>query len=431
MIDLAVKIFFLYLPFQIALNPVSGVDLASARIFSLLIFVVWLIDSLKKKKLNLPANLTFLLLVSFVFICALSCFFAANPGWGIRKLIFILSFFPIFWVISDRFVSNQKILALLNFLLWGALAAALVGILQFALQFIFPLDQIYSAWAIIIQPFLGESFSQAVLTNPSWLVNVGGKTLLRATAFFPDPHMLAFYLNMTGLIALGIYFYFKNKNQDKKKYLLIFFILLFASLLTFSRGGYLGIISGLIFFALFYFKNQLKNILSNSSSLLIIFTIFIGIFIFFAVPNNFSHRLQSSFNPFEGSNAGRLQTWNQSLAVVKNNLVIGTGLGNYPLAVKPSANYREPIYSHNTILDIAAETGILNALIWISIFIAAIISALQKYSQQNNFVFLGLASALIAFFTHSLFETPLFSIHVFPLLLLVLALSSQNFYEQK
>jgi len=431
MLDLAVKIFFLYLPFQIALNPVSGVDLASARIFALVVFIAWLISSLKKKKLNLPANLTFLLLVSFIFICVLSCFFAANPGWGIRKFIFILSFFPIFLVVSDRFVSDRKIVSLLNFLLYGALLSALVGIFQFFLQFIFPLDKIYSAWAIIIRPFLGESFSQAVLTNPSWLVNVGGKTLLRATAFFPDPHMLAFYLNMTSLIALGIYFYFKNKNQTEKKYLLIFFVLLFAGLLTFSRGGYLGIISGLIFFALFYFKNQLKNILSSSNSLLIVSTILVGIIIFFAIPNNFSNRLQSSFNPFEGSNAGRIQTWNQSLKVVKNNLIIGTGLGNYPLAIKPSADYREPIYSHNTVLDIAAETGILNALIWISIFIFSIFNALRKYSQKNNFIFLGLASALIAFFAHSLFETPLFSIHIFPLLLLILALNSQNFYEQK
>lgn len=427
MLELITKLFFLYLPFQIALNPTEGFDLASIRIIIPLFFLAWLIDSLKNKKLILPNNLTFLLLISFLFLVSFSLFFATNYTWGLRKLLFIFSIFPLFFVIQNIFpLDSQKTLSLLKFTVLGGILAAFVGIIQFLLQFIIPLNSLYSAWAKMVVPFLGNSFSEAVLTNPSWLVNAGGHTLLRATAFFPDPHMLAFYLNITSLISLGIYFYQKENKISNNYYLITFLILSLCSFLTFSRGGYLGLIAGLLFFGFFSFKSKLKYFFSNTKRMLLLIFILITFGLIFAVPNPFTSRLTSSFNLSEGSNTGRIQTWKQSLEVIKNNPILGVGLGNYSLSIKPSADYREPIYSHNTFLDIAAETGILNSLIWLILFLFAIINFTHNFIKNNNFIQLGLAAALISFSIHSMFETAIFSVHVLPLIILILSLQKNN-----
>lgn len=432
MLELLTKLFFLYLPFQIALNPAEGFDLASVRIIIPLLFLVWLIDSLKSKKIIVPNNLTFFLLISFLFFTCFSLFFAANYAWGLRKLLFLFSIFPLFFVIHATHSPNSsKNLSLLSFTVLGGVLAALLGIIQFLLQFIVPLNKLYSAWAIIIVPFLGNSFSQAVLTNPSWLVNVGGHTLLRATAFFPDPHMLAFYLNICALISLGIYFYYRDNLISIKKfnpyiYLAFFFILILASFLTFSRGGYLGLIAGLLFFGFFAFKSKLNYFFKNLRRAASTILVFLMLILILVIPNPITNRLLSSFNLSEGSNTGRIQTWQQSLEVIQNNPIFGVGLGNYSLSIKPSANYREPIYSHNTFLDIAAETGILNALIWLLLFLFAIINFTRNFIQNNNFIQLGLATALVSFSIHSMFETAIFSVHILPLIILVLSLNNNS-----
>lgn len=429
MLELFAKLFFLYLPFQIALNPTEGVDLASARVIIPLFFLAWIADSLKNKKIIIPGNLTFLLLASFLFLTTFSLFFAENINWGIRKLFFLFSIFPLFFVIHDIFPSNPlKKLSLLKFTALGAFLAAFIGIIQFLLQFFIPLNKLYSAWAIVIVPFLGNSFSQAVLTNPSWLVNVEGHTLIRATALFPDPHMLAFYLNICALISLGIYFYQKEYKTSSNYYLAIALILSLGSFLTFSRGGYLGLIFGLAFFSFFAFKSKFSYFLNDFGRLTLLILSLLTLLLIFIIPNPITNRLISSFDLSEGSNSGRLQTWHQSLEVIRANPLLGVGLGNYALSIKPSANYREPIYSHNTFLDIAAETGILNALVWLFLFLFAIINFTHKFIKNKDFVQLGLAAALVSFSIHSLFETAIFSIHILPLIILLLALNSSKKY---
>jgi len=152
----------------------------------------------------------------------------------------------------------------------------------------------------------------------------------------------------------------------------------------------------------------------------------IFILIILSVQNPISQRFFSSFRLEEGSNQGRIENWTNSLSVIARN-PWGVGLGNYSLEIKPSAGYREPIYSHNLYLDIAAETGILNALIWIILIISSIFIYLKK--AKENYFYLGGALGLASFFVHSFFETALFSTQVLPLLLIIIALSTINSAE--
>jgi O-antigen ligase len=414
-------LFCLYLPFQIALNPTAGVDLASIRVFVLILFFLWLAEGLRRKKLLIRADLQTGLVLTFLFINLISIFAARNTDWSWRKLLFLFSIFPIYFVATSILNSREKITKAVKFLVGGGAVVAVFGILQFILQFIIGLDATYKIWAnYVAPPFLGKSFSEAVLLNPSWLVGVGGETFLRATANFPDPHMLSFYLGLLIPLALGLMLLEKKK---KIIWLTVLAILLIADLLTFSRGGYLGLFVGALAMIIFFW-----NKLGSKYKLSAIFLTG-AMVLFLIIPSPISQRFYSSFNLNEGSNAGRIATWKQAGDVIMGNAVIGTGIGNYPLAIKATADYREPIYAHNTYLDIAAETGILNGLVWTSLLLVIFLEFCQKGKKDS--LFLMCAISVIIFSIHSLVETAIYSPTVLALFLIIISFSNLNLKNEK
>lgn len=444
-------LFCLYLPFQIALNPAEGVDLASGRVFVLILALLWLISALKNRQVCVPARIQTALILSFLFLSAFSLLWAQNPDWGVRKLLFLLSVFPVYFVTAglrptvipspaiqrDKLCEESKKTALdpstspsthfirsgfaqddnfnikiVKFLAWGAGLAAMVGLVQFSLQFIWGLNSLLKFWAGSVSPvFLGQAFSQAVLAYPSWLVNIGGETIFRAISTFPDPHMFSIYLGLTLPLALGLYFFSK-----KKIYLALSLVILLADLLTFSRGGYIGLAAGLLFFLLVIIKNKKLN----PKKILVGFALAL-VFLTFIFKSPIGNRFLTSFNAKEGSNVGRIETWKEAVGIIKNNL-LGVGLGNYALERKATADYREPIYAHNLYLDIASETGIINAIIWIALIVFSMRSFVKK--SEKNILWLGGAASLVIFSVHSIFETALFSVQALPLLLIIIALSA-------
>ncbi|MFH0969723.1 MAG: O-antigen ligase family protein [Patescibacteria group bacterium] len=367
-----------------------------------------------QKRLFIPNKIQTLLLFSFLFLSAFSLIFAQNADWAYRKLLFLLSFILLYFIVADFALNKESAKKIIKFIVYGAGLISLVGIFQFILQFFIGINETLKFWQMVIAPFLGNSFSQAVFKNPSWLVGVSGNTYMRAIAFFPDPHMFSFYLGM--LLPFSVALFLENK---KGIYLIISGLILAADVLTFSRGGYSGLLVGLIFI-LFIFRKELlsrfsiKKIIAGNIFILLIAALII-------ISNPISQRLVSSFDFDEGSNVGRLETWKQSLNVIGNNS-LGVGIGNYAYEIKPSADYREPIYSHNLYFDIASETGILSALIFIWLIIASILSFIKL--GKNNNLYLSGAISLFIFSIHSIFETPLYSVHILPLLLIIIALST-------
>jgi O-antigen ligase len=303
---------------------------------------------------------------------------------------------------------------ILEFIVWGAGIAAIIGIIQFILQFIIGLDQTAGFWRNYIMPFfLGRTFSQTVASYPSWLVNIGGHNYLRALSTFPDPHMFSFYLGLTLPIAIAVYV-----SLRKKIYLVLSLAILLADLLTFSRGGYAGLLAGLIFVSFYFIVNKKINKRKLLVSLALILVCFVSV-----IASPVGKRFSSSFNASEGSNKGRFENWTQAVDVIANN-PLGVGIGNYSYEIEPSADYRKPIYAHNLYLDIAAETGIINAIIFILILIFSIKSFIIK--SRDSIFYLGCTASILIFSTHSFFDAALYSVHVLPLILIIIALSTVN-----
>ncbi|MFZ2187270.1 MAG: O-antigen ligase family protein [Candidatus Moraniibacteriota bacterium] len=410
-------IFLFGLPFQFALHPAAGVDLALARVLAVGMFLAWGARSLLRKNIILPRPQAFFFFSSYLAWAVVSIVWAGNTDWALRKVLFLLSFMPLFIVfvaVLGETSFREKAIKAFGY---GAFLSAFLALAQFFCQFVFGVGATFTFWVREVLPFfLGPNFSAAVADYPSLLVNISGSTLMRAIGVFPDPHMFSFFLGMSLPLTLAL----AVRSAPGKRHVWVIGagMIFLADLLTFSRGGYIGLIFGMsaFFFPLLAQSAQRKKQLSHIGlgALFVCGVVFLS---------PVGARLFSSFSRSDGSNVERLRLWQESAVFIVEHPVLGAGLGNYPLAVKPSASYREPIYAHNLYLDVASELGLVGLFFFSGLLVLGILSAWQKWQGEHDIFALAFCSSLILFSVHSFFETPLFSVHVLPSLFFLIAAS--------
>ncbi|MDD2766865.1 MAG: O-antigen ligase family protein [Candidatus Moranbacteria bacterium] len=408
--------FLFFLPFQFALHPTDGIDLPIIRIFATILFLFWCVQGLVKKHISLPSPSTLFFFLAFLFWAIASIFWAEKSEWAIRKILFLLSFFPLFLVFADLLQEKVFREKAARYIAFGVLLSASLSLILFCMQFVFGVEKVFAFLVKSVLPFfLGPNFGAVVAEYPSLLVNISGRTVLRATGFFPDPHMFSFFLGMSLFLILFV----AEKSVGKIRHLFVLgaIIVLIADLLTFSRGGYIGLIVGLSAFSfpfLFRYIKKRKSFFFASSIVLLFGTI--------VLLSPIGTRLFSSFSQTDASNKERLRLWEMTADFVGEHPLLGSGLGNYPLTVKPTATYREPIYAHNTYLDVAGELGLPGLFFFEGLLFLGIVSAWRRWYKKGETLFLAVFSSLLLFSSHAIFETPLFSVHILPLLLFFLAL---------
>ena len=405
------------LPFQFALNPTATTDLAIIRVLIPLVFVACLFYYAKHKKRFKIKNTLNYYIFGFLSLALCSVLFSQNIPWSLRKLAFLFSIFPIYLTTSFLLTDKKRVRLAVSALVFGGTFVSIFALIPFCLQFLFGIDYVYTFLAQFVAPFfLGNNFAKEVLAYPSWLVNSNGITYMRAFAPFPDPHMLSYYVGMLLPWSIALWTTATTKLQ-RGSFLLAIILLGLCDVATFTRGGYLALVVAAL---------VIMPLVSKETAWKIITGIFFLICLFWVVPQNpvvspVAGRVASAFNVNDGSNQGRIAMWKQAILTISMHPQ-GVGIGAYPLSVDPTANYRTPIYTHNAYLDIAVEIGVLA----MALFILTLALSTKNFwlaSKKDPFYLAGIAS-LVVFATHSLVENPLYSVHILPLLLILLAISS-------
>lgn len=406
-----------YLPFQIALNIFPGVDLASSRLFIIILFFAWFVYLLFHKDLFKKEDFLNIQSICLILFLILSCFSlikAENIFWGLRKIIYFLSIIPLYYLTVSLADDWSKIRKLVKVLSISSILIALIGFIQFLAQFFFGLNQVFDFWAANIVPvFSGFNYGALILAYPSWLVNLNGKTIMRAFSLFSDPHIFPFYLGL--IIPLLIVLTIKNRLISR---FFLYFFLLLVLLLSFSRGAYLAIIFTFLILSFLAFR-YLKD--KKTALLLVILLI-----IMFFPKSPFLNRLYSSFDLEEGSNMGRLDMWQKANQIGWQNPWAGIGLGNYSLSVDSAADYRNPITAHNFYLDIFSEMGLFAIIVWlllILVTISQLFQKMKKVDKEKKYLFIGLIGSLSYFSIHSFFETAIYQPVILAVLMIILALA--------
>jgi len=395
------------IPYLPALNPTADIDLAASRLVIVFLFVIGSIYIVYTRKSWFSLSTPTILILFFLFWSLFSAVVAEDLGVFIRKYLVFLTIFPLYFLILAFVRGRGQWRKLFRYWSWSALVVSLIGLGQFIFQFVGGKLLFFKFWGNYVAPVLyGTNAGEAVASNPSWFVNISGVTVLRAIGTFPDPHMLAFFLGMSIPIQTAL------ALEKKKYYWALPALSLLVLLLTFSRGSYVGLAGVILWLAIYFWRNypeKRQRILVGALLILLLSTILPPV----------RDRFTSILDVSEGSNRGRLEIWDEALGITLQNPLFGVGLGNYANTVRPESKYREPIYAHNTYLDLASETGFPGAIAWILLLLWGVWPLL--YFRKDNIFNLAAALGIGWFALHAFFETPVYSPQILPLLLVLIA----------
>lgn len=123
----------------------------------------------------------------------------------------------------------------------------------------------------------------------------------------------------------------------------------------------------------------------------------------------------SSISASEESSSKRLAAWERSFNLIKQEPLLGVGLGNWKVATLKEENMTNPAYiyqykAHNDFIETATEVGIFGGLFFAAIFIVVLLSfyrvaVSQENQEQIRYLFLP-AFGLIAYSFDAFFNFP-------------------------
>src|SRR5215831_3983544 len=174
---------------------------------------------------------------------------------------------------------------------------------------------------------------------------------------FGNPNDLATSLDL--IIPFALALALMNRGGKRLFYCLCAVTLTAGVVVTFSRGGFLGLVAMAAFFTW-----KLGRFRKGIATLILVSTI--AIFVV-AVPGSYGGRLGSIFNAGEdstGSSQARLDLLGRATEVAAAHPIIGVGLGNFHIY---SIGEQK---AHNSYLEIAAELGIAGLIAYLIILIA-------------------------------------------------------------
>lgn len=259
--------------------------------------------------------------------------------------------------------TEKSIKTLLDFTLVLAIIAAIYGIYQYFFNYLGLIDK----------------FGKIAEDNLSYfgLAEESKWNIKRAYSFFLNWSTFAYYL----MISIFYFFssrliQFENKGKFRFKDILLMLILLIATVLTFSRTVWVGLLIGSIFMLFIYKKSILKfRLLIVGLSLAISFILFINL-----LPKELGdeiiRRFTSVFSSDSASTSGHYDFIIQNI----NLLLIypfGLGLGT-------TSAIHGILWTESSIFKIIIEIGIVPGVLFIFFFLRTINYSYTIYKNENR-----------------------------------------------
>jgi hypothetical protein len=401
-------VFFALLPFLPALNPVPGVDLASARLVVAIAAVALLIRALVRGRVVLSMPLSVLLLHTFVMFLALTFFWSADGTTTLRKSVFLLGLLPGTWLVLKSSAAQRS--ALLEAFVSGAALAALAALAVQGALFLFP-DSGIGPLVPVLSWRLGAQTAEAVTQFPSWFVNIAGSTVPRATFPFPNPHMAVLYW------MLALPFAVRSGRFPARRA-----VLLLAVLLSFTRSGYILLALQIPLLVMLATRVRAARPAVRITFPRLWGTVFGGAATLFVLPLAVG-RFLGSFDFAEGSLTGRLGLWSDTARIAAAAPVLGIGFGGLAGALEPLAGYRVPTNAHSTYLELLAETGVVGTALFLTALGTALFFAVREWKNGSS-LHGAVVIALLTFAVHGVFETNIFGVETTIVLFALLALAT-------
>ena len=218
-------------------------------------------------------------------------------------------------------------------------------------------------------------------------------------SLFDNPNDLALHLVTMIPLAFGLVFVARGPS-GKLLYASCALLMLAATVVTFSRGGFLGLMCALFVLAWKLGRGRRLRVLVLFAAAAVVFFVF--------VPSDYTGRLLSSFGNADGGSASTRQEllW-RSLAVTLRNPLLGVGMNNFHIV-----SIHEKV-SHNAYTQVSAEMGVAALVVYV-MFIWAALKRLRgveraTYDARRNarvyYLAVGLQASLVGFMVSSFFAS--------------------------
>ena len=140
----------------------------------------------------------------------------------------------------------------------------------------------------------------------------------------------------------------------------------------------------------------------NIRYILVLFVTVVGIGYAFTSNQSYMERLESTFNiTTDGSNLGRIYVWEADKQMIMDHPVIGVGPGlwgkKYKEEYKLEKETQNLGHSHNNILQIASESGILGLIGFLGFSIFTIYKSVKNYIMSANPYDLSISVGFISY----------------------------------
>jgi len=322
----------------------SGGDFLLLDVVTGLFFGAWLLWWLIERKFTFY-TMAIVAWIGFLLIAAISLF--GNPLGLARSdilrngfyLFRLVAYSSVVWIVPTLFQGKENAERLKKWLINIGMALVLIGFLQ-----------------LRVFPNIG------ILSRFGWDPHVG-----RLVSTFLDPNFLGGFFAVLLAIVLGT-----SRQEGKKFPWLYTLLILVATILTYSRSGYLAVGVTVLVFGLLY-----------SRRLLLVAILCTVPFVLF-VPR-ISQRVQGGFS-VDATAADRIASWKNAIVISSRYPLLGVGYNSYGqaqtlLGLAPWNNSsRASAGSDSSLLNIYATTG----WIGITLFFTAILLFLNDCFNKLN-----------------------------------------------
>ena len=301
-------------------------------------------------------------------------------------------------------------------------------------------------------------FTNIVKITNIWLIIIficgvigvlhGGK--IPGSSIMGDENDFSLVMNM----AIPIAFFLGMETDNKKRKIYYYFatgIFIIGTILSFSRGGFVGLASVGLYC---WIKSPQKIV---SSFIIAIFILMVSL----VAPEKYWDEVKSikKENIEEGTGATRWYTWKCGWDMFLDNPIIGVGQGNFPWnfeRYEPSEGFKGRLHggraAHSLYFTLLPELGLVGTFIFFFITFKTMrrskyfISSINEFEQNTNnfdeqvlknfkqikFILYGLRGGLIGFLVSGIFLSVLYYPHYWLIISFFLCIFnwSEKYIEQ-
>jgi putative inorganic carbon (HCO3(-)) transporter len=329
--------------------------------------------------------------MAFLFVPAvISMTVAMDYTYGIFELLRMFEMFLFFLVVVNYLRSDRQLKTV--FILLGVTVAlqSILGLIQFLSP--------YKTYDILASFGIYMGISHARPYDPS--------SPLRACGTTGYCNALAGYFELVVPLFVSLYFFYPMEKKLRRWVLVLLALATAALLVTYSRGGFLGMILAVVALLVFaarrfpqLSKHAAKIVAAVAVQLVVLLAIFSG---------KLMMRMQF-FMEQSMEDDVRVALIRDAFEMIKHHPLFGVGLNNFPEAfalyeitgMKFDINY--PV--HNTWLLITAEQGLFGLVAFLILMWVVFRSAFRGMRERSPFhsaAAIGLTAGLIGWFGHNL-----------------------------